>query len=558
MMLAWFMLLSLFAGVVCAQSEAPAGSVHEMKKRPVFSVDVVEKITPAVNYRHRSGATRIDFKGTPLMPLASGEAKVESKRGYIEIEAKFRNIKPAIAFGAEYLTYVMWAITPEGRAANIGEVLVKSGRSKLNVTTELQVFGLVISAEPYFAVRRPSDLVVLENEVRPDTKGKVEVINAKYELLKRGQYKPLSNPLNLTVDSRIPLELYEARNAVQIARAIGADRYAEDTFLVAEHSLSQAEAYLARDAGDKPVAMLAREAVQRAEDAREIAIRRIEQERLDREREEAALREAEAKAAAEREARLRAEAERKQREKEEAERRAQLKAEREAAERVRLQRELDAARQSAREAEEEAERTMALLRERTTSFGEERARWEEERTRQEQADTERRRRLEELEKAELRVRIYSQLSRILFTRDTDDGLVAEITPEMFEPGGPVLGADGREKMAIVVGILLAHPGLKFSVGPVPPAPVVGLPEEDPSRAQVSAEAILAGRVGAVGSYLRDRGIPEAPQGSRLMASNPGAEEEAGQPPEDATVELTITGEPIGFPPQLPEETTSPI
>ena len=63
------------------------------------------------------------------------------------------------------------------------------------MTTELQVFGLVVTAEPYFAVSRPSDVVVMENVVRPDTVGKIEVIDAKYELLQRGQYQHLANPL---------------------------------------------------------------------------------------------------------------------------------------------------------------------------------------------------------------------------------------------------------------------------------------------------------------------------------------------------------------------------
>ena len=170
------------------------------------------------------------FPGTELLPKARGEAKVESKQGYIEIEVEFDNLQPATKNGAEYLTYVLWAITPEGRTANLGEVLLNGTKSKLNVTTELQVFGLVVTAEPYYAVTQPSDLIVMENVVRADTKGKIEEIDAKYELLQRGQYQHLANPLALKVDQKMPLELYEARNAVQIARAIGADRFASETF----------------------------------------------------------------------------------------------------------------------------------------------------------------------------------------------------------------------------------------------------------------------------------------------------------------------------------------
>ena len=147
---------------------------------PVFRVTVVGRTTPAINYRHRGGATTIDFRGTPLLPKSRGEAKVESKQGYIEIEVEFDNLVPATKFGPEYLTYVMWAITPEGRATNLGEVLLNEDKSKLNVTTELQAFGLVVTAEPYFAVSQPSDVVVMENVIRPDTRGTVEQIDAKY------------------------------------------------------------------------------------------------------------------------------------------------------------------------------------------------------------------------------------------------------------------------------------------------------------------------------------------------------------------------------------------
>ena len=455
-------LLLLLPGLVRAQPDQAPDQVHVLEQTPVFRVDVVERVTVAVNYRHRSGATRIDFAGTPLMPRAKGSAKVESRQGYIEISAKFENLQPAITYGAEYLTYVLWAITPEGRAANLGEIIAKGGKGKLNVTSELQVFGLVVTAEPYFAVRQPSDLVVLENELRPDTKGKFEVIDAKYELLKRGQYEKLSNPLSLTVDPKIPIELYEARNAVEIARSSGADQYAEETFLKAERSLRQAEAYHARDAGNKPVAMLARESVQTAEDAREIAVQRREQERLKQEREEAARREAAAKAAAEEEAQRRAEAEAERQKREDAIRLAQERAEREAAEKERLEAEIARTRKKALEAELTAERAMELLKERTSSFGEERARWEEERARREGEELKRRQRLMELERAELRVRIYSQLSRVLFVRDTDQGLSIDVPAELFERGEADLTSGGREKLAMVTGILLAHPGLSIS------------------------------------------------------------------------------------------------
>ena len=163
---------------IVGQSTSPASIYH---------VNVISRTVQAVNYQHRSGATKLDFAGTDLMPSANGQAKVESKRGSIEIEVEFGNLQKPTTFGSEYLTYILWAISPEGRAVNLGEVLVGGNRrSKLDVTTDLQAFALIVTAEPYYAVRQPSNVIVLENVVRADTKGTAEAVNAKYELMERG------------------------------------------------------------------------------------------------------------------------------------------------------------------------------------------------------------------------------------------------------------------------------------------------------------------------------------------------------------------------------------
>src|SRR5438477_3348422 len=206
--------IALLTGCLALSAQTPAQERNENASRaaagqvPIYRVTVTERTAKAISYQHRSGATKIDFRGTPLMPAAHGEAKVESKQGYIEIEVEFRNLPEATQFGAEYLTYVLWAITPEGRTSNLGEILRNGTSGKLDVTTELQSFGLIVTAEPYFAVSRPSDVVVMENVVRPDTVGKIELIDAKYELLQRGQYQHLTNVLDLKVDNKNPLELY--------------------------------------------------------------------------------------------------------------------------------------------------------------------------------------------------------------------------------------------------------------------------------------------------------------------------------------------------------------
>src|SRR5947207_11306732 len=181
----------------------------------------------------------------------------------------------------------MWAITPEGLATNVGEILLNGGKSKLDATTELQSFGLIVTAEPYFAVTQPSDVVVMENFVKRETTGTIEELDAKFELLQRGQYTLNVNPAEIkprVLDRKVPLELYEARNAVQIARWTGAQRYAADTYQKAEIGLLNAEGYLKGKAGSKAIGTVAREAVQMAEDARIITVKKIGEEQLQNER----------------------------------------------------------------------------------------------------------------------------------------------------------------------------------------------------------------------------------------------------------------------------------
>ena len=215
-----------------AQTTPQVTLTEPMAQVPMFRVIVISRSVQAVDYRHRSGGTTLDFAGTALMTLANGQANVNSKRGSIKIEAEFANLQKPTDFGNEYLTYVLWAITPEGRSVNLGEVLVGgNGRSKLDVTTDLQGFALIVTAEPYYAVRQPSNVVVLENVVRADTKGTTEAVNAKYELMERGGYIPTGYKFDpVILNAKLPLEFFEARNALRIAQSEGAERYASDSY----------------------------------------------------------------------------------------------------------------------------------------------------------------------------------------------------------------------------------------------------------------------------------------------------------------------------------------
>src|SRR5271155_3681850 len=217
--------LVIFCAAVGAQQSAPAPQGNQS----IYNVTVVGKTVTAVSYQHRSGSTMIGFRGTPLLPLAKGNAKVDSKQGSIVVSASFKNMQPAQKFGQEYLTYVLWAITPEGKPNNLGELLLDGDNSKLTATTNLQTFGMIVTAEPYFAVNMPSDVVVLENVARSDTKGTTQDATANYELLRRGQYtytvSNITQPIN-NLSPNVPLEVYQARNAIKIAVQAGAEKEA--------------------------------------------------------------------------------------------------------------------------------------------------------------------------------------------------------------------------------------------------------------------------------------------------------------------------------------------
>src|SRR5436305_14688654 len=228
-------------------------TVEPLNPTTVFRVSVTSRSVQAVNYKHRGGASKLDFAGTDLMPLANGQAKVESKKGYIEIEVEFGDLQRPTVFGNEYLTYILWAISPEGRAVNLGEVLVgDNSRSKLDVTTDLQAFALIVTAEPYYAVRQPSNVVVLENVVRQDTKGTTEAMNTKYELLERGGYIPSGYKFDpVVLNTNLPLEFFEARNAVRIAESEGAEQYDSDSYQHAVRLMDKVDQFATEKHADR-------------------------------------------------------------------------------------------------------------------------------------------------------------------------------------------------------------------------------------------------------------------------------------------------------------------
>jgi len=529
-------------GLVAAQApQAPSPVQHSTQidagmaagAPPVYRITVVARTTKAINYNHRSGSTEIGFRGTALLPDARGEARVESRQGVIRIDARMERLQPATKFGPEYLTYVMWAITPEGRATNVGEVLLDGDKTKLDATTELQSFGLIVTAEPYFAVTQPSDVVVMENFVRPDTTGTIEQVDAKYELLQRGQYTLNVNPAEIApmrLESKVPLELYEARNAVQIARWTGAERYAPETFQKAVQGLENAEGYLTGKAGKKPIGTVAREAVQMAEDARIITVKKIDEERLTNERLAGADREARAESA-----RLAAQADaaRVARDAETAQVAAQTEADRVKQENIAK---MDAAQNAADLAKRDHAAQMAAAQTEADRLKREndaqRASTQAELDRAAKEKTQ-----AEAEKTELRAQLLAQFNAVLQTRDTARGLIVNMSDVLFDTAKYSLRPLAREKLAKVAGIVSGHPGLRLDVEGHTDS--VG---GDEYNQQLSEQ-----RGGAVRDYLTQQGMPASSVTSKgfgktqpVASNNTAAGRQLNR-----RVEIVISGDVIG-------------
>jgi outer membrane protein OmpA-like peptidoglycan-associated protein len=539
------LLIALFAGPALAQVASPPAQPSDVNAvAPIFRVTVVGRTTAAINYRPRSGDTKVDLVGTALLPEARGEAEVSGEKGYIEIDARLRKMQPAARFGSEYLTYVMWAITPEGRAKNLGEVQIDDDDARIQVTTELQTFALIVTAEPYFAVTQPSDVVVMENLIRDDTKGKVETVQAKYELLKRGTYLMNQNT-NFKVkplEPGAPLDLAEARNAVALARLAGADRYAADSFAKAQRLLSDAEVAREKRKRGNEVMMPARQAAQTAEDARLIALQRQEEEFQAQERARAAQREREAldraqaerdRAQAERERTL---AERERAQAEEAKRRqAELDAQaataaRAAAERERL--EIERARQAALKAQTEAEQARAAA-----DAAKQAADSEAQQARAQAQQAQAAAAQAEQEKIALRERLREQLNVVLETRETARGLIVNVSDVLFDTASATLKPGARERLARVAGILASHPDLKIEVEGHTDS--VGSDDYNQRLSERRAESVR--------SYLVQQKIPptvldaEGFGESRPVATNATT---AGRQ-QNRRVELVVSGESIG-------------
>jgi outer membrane protein OmpA-like peptidoglycan-associated protein len=467
------------------------------------------KSATAVGYEVGTGSTKVNLIATEQAAGANGQAKVEIKskanRASVEIEAK--GLKPASTFGAEFLTYVLWDVTPEGRTDNLGEVVLnKNGDSKLSATTSAQAFSLIVTAEPYFAVRIPSEIVVLQSEPTKSTLGNIIPVS-NYKLMKRAQYQKLGNPLGMMLDPKIPLSVYEARNAVEIARSHLADQYAPEAFAKATASLQGMDGDVSVKSDNNTIVSEARQTAQFAEDARALSVQLQEAARIQKEK-EAAAQAAAAAARAQAEAKAAADAADAKRKADEAAAEAKREADEAAAETQRqadeVKRKADAeiAAQAAARHQAEAQQAAA-----------------------------------EKEKQELRERLLQQFNRVLPTIDTDRGLVVNMGDVLFSTGKADLNTDAKIALAKLSGIVLNYPTLKLAIGGYTDS--TGTADFNMTLSQARADSVL--------DYLVTQGLDTSALSAQGYGmDNPAADNSTAEGRrKNRRVEIVVSGEVIG-------------
>lgn len=454
------------------------------------------------SYAAMDGNVELRMEPTELASGASGELRVRSRTSYNEIDLRVKNLPTPQAVGPEYLTYVVWTISPAGIGTNLGELSLERGEGRLRTQTDLQSFGLIVSAEPYFAATMPSDSIVLENAPDPSQKRTPAVSAVEGRFMPRGQYKvgaELGEVKPFTFEPGVPLDVYQARNALLVGKRTGTDRFVSEAYTAAQTLLGRAEElYHGGDA--KAATAVAREAVQAIGDAVKLSI-----ERQDKLRSELISR-----AADDRVRRASSMAE-------DAERRMQ--------DAQRKQQEAEAAAREAQAKRQQAEDEMRLA--------------VEERRRAQQEAIEARQIAQKLvqEQRQLRDLLVERLNQVLETEDTERGLVVRLSDILFDPGRFTLKTDTRVLLARIAGILSWAPGIQVQVE--------GHTDNtgDAGRNQTLSEQ----RAAAVENFLVQQGMPASNLSSmgygesRPIAAN---DSRAGRE-KNRRVELVLSGEMIG-------------
>ena len=474
----------------------------------IYNVKVVQRSLDAVNYLNRSGATHLVFTGTELMPSAKGEAKVNSVTGKTEISVRFEDLTPANGFGPEYLTYVLWAISSDGRPQNLGELELAGDKASLDVTTSFQTFGMIVTAEPYFAVSTPSDVIVLKNVFTDNTTGVLQQVNVHYQLLPRGLYadtagsKSESHPI--TDREHTPLALFEAYNAERIAQSVGADQYTPDIMKEVATDIQNAQDIQSSKHRDvKMEFTFARGAVEHAEDARLVTLRK-EAEKRQQEAQQA-------KVAAQQQA---------QQSQQQAElsqlQAAQSQAQADAASAAKAQAEAAKAKADAEAANARAQAAEANQRAESSAASEQ----------------------------ALRDRLLKQLNTVLQTTETPRGLVINLSDVLFDTGKYTLKSNTQISLAKVATILELYPGLKVQVEGYTDS--VGSPAYN--------QTLSENRADSVKNFLVQNGVsPENATAMGYGATNFVADNtSAAGKAQNRRVELVVSGEAIGVKTVAPE------
>jgi outer membrane protein OmpA-like peptidoglycan-associated protein len=527
-----FFVLGCVGAVASAQTEAPAPvaatatATTAPAAAPAADPGAVSRTTRAAHYRLQGGSAKVEFQGTDLLQRASGEARIEGKKTNFQIEAKFQNLEDATKFGLEYLTYVLWAVSPQGRPVNLGEVTLEHGNAHVKAFTDLQAFGLIVTAEPYFAVTQPGNMVVMESS--SGSGGGSENIEAKYELAPRGTYSSTNTHIQdaiFGIDSKTPLELFEARNAVRIAKNASADKYAAFIFSKAGQQMMHAEEVYRQKQNRATVEAAAKEAVETAEEARLMAVKKKAE---DEAAGEAAAREAKARADADAEAKRRNDAEIARAQAEEA----RAAAEQAKAEAEKMKQEALAAAEEAQAAKAAAEKAQAeavALQQVLAA--------EADKAKASAAQSENLRQQAENEKQELRGRLLQQLNSVLATRDSARGLIANMSDVLFRSGSVELLPAARERLAKVSGIVMAYPSLHVSIEGHTDS--VGSDEYNQDLSERRAQSVR--------DYFVRGGIPEGAVDARGFGkAEPVASNETSEGrQQNRRVELVLSGDAIG-------------
>jgi len=488
-------------GVPTERDRLPNGTVA------IFKVEVVGYTVKAINYRNRE-STHIGFAGTSLLADVKGKATVENKQGSTRIQADFKHLAPASTqFGPPYLTYVLWGITPDGRPVNLGEIFPNhDGNATAQAASNLQTFALIVTAEPYFAVTRPSDMVVAENVVLGDTTGTIEQVDAKFDLLKRGSYTTNVASSQITpfpIKGEAPLDIYEAQNAIRIARWAGADQTASDTLNQAEVDLQNAEAGEMHKGDKKSVMSDAREATQMAEDARLISLSKRE-----------AAHQADLKQQA---ADAQAQAQQAQAQAEQAQAQAQADAQaRQQAEQA--QQQAQAAQQQAQAAQQQAQEQAQQAAQQATQ------------AQQQAAQVEQR-------AAQMRAQLLHQLNAVLQTQDTSRGLVVRMSDVLFATSRYELRPDAKVALAKLAGVLLSYPGVTLTVDGY----------TDSTGSDEFNQTLSDKRAEAVRTFLVAQGVsPDTITSQGFGSANPIASNDTAQGRQmNRRVDMIVSGSVIG-------------